>query len=498
MKTVFGSMGDGSPGGTENTRIQGNQIGTNIDGNSTLSNGWGNRYGIYIAGHVDSDGVTHPVNNVLIGGTEEGEGNLISGNRNAGILAFGPGVQGLSIQGNMIGTDIDGADALPNGTGVLIQDASGVLVGGTDPEARNVISGNGAYGVVIQGANSTGNAIEGNYIGTDSTGTLDRGNANSGVLLEDSTNNTIRRNVISGNGDNGVFIVGSTPATDVTNLIEANNIGTDATGTQDLGNTLMGVRVLRGTGPVIRGNVVSGNDNSNLLVDSLGSEILIEGNFIGTDFTGNATLQNPQGLSAVGVTLAGRDNIVRENVISANQVDGVNIDGGSVGDGRASGNLIENNLIGVGLDGVTPLGNGRDGIRLWRGASNNTIGGTFSSTGNVIAGNSGSAILVSGAASADNAIQGNYIGTDATGNQNIGNGGWNVVIQGAPNNLIGGTTPESGNVIAGGKRLRRDHSGCDRDRQRRSIQPHRHGYNGYRSLFQWDWCEHSRCEPQLC
>ena len=95
-------------GGTENTRIQGNQIGTNIDGNSTLINGWGNRYGIYIAGHVDSDGVTHPINNVVIGGTEEGEGNLISGNRNAGILAFGPGVQGLSIQGNMIGTDIDG------------------------------------------------------------------------------------------------------------------------------------------------------------------------------------------------------------------------------------------------------------------------------------------------------------------------------------------------------------------------------------------------------
>ena len=458
-------------GGTENTRIQGNRIGTNIDGGSPLRN----RYGIYIAGHVGSDGVTHPVNNVVIGGTNDGAGNLISGNINAGILAFGPGVQGLDIVGNRIGTDIDGNIAIPNGVGVHLDNTHGVFIGGTTQEARNVISGNtgsgisiaggsehvvqgnfigttadglgalgngggisianstgvviggptdearnvisastAGYGVTIQGVGATGNLVEGNYIGTDVTGTLDRGNANSGVLLQDATDNTLRGNVISGNNVNGVFVVGSTPTTDVSNLIEENFIGTDATGTQDLGNTLMGVRLLRGTGLEVRGNVISGNDNSNVLIDALGSDVLIADNFIGTDLTGNAPLQNPQGLPGFGVTLTGHDNHVIGNVISGNPRDGVVIDALHSMDGRGSGNVLQQNLIGLGADGGTPLPNIGNGVRVWRGANNNTIGtdgdGLLDEIeGNAIAHNTGAGVAVVDAGSVGNSIRGNAI-----------------------------------------------------------------------------------------
>ena len=79
-----------------------------------------------------------------------------------------------------------------------------------------------------------------------------------------------------------------------------------------------------------------------------------------------------------------------------------------------------------------------------------TLGGTTPETRNVISGNAGSAVHIAENTSTGNQLIGNYIGTDATGTQNIGNGGWNVVVQSAPNNVIGGTTPAAGNVIAGG------------------------------------------------
>ncbi len=294
-----------------------------------------------------------------------------------------------------MGTVTDGVDSLPNGTGILLQDATGALIGGQEIAAQNlvvgnasngiqvnggsantiqnnVVSGNRGYGIAIQ--NGSGNILNGNFVGTDATGALDRGNGLSGILLEDATGNTVSGNVISGNDANGVFLVGSTPTTDIANLIEANLIGTDASGMRDLGNSLMGVRVGQGVGPIIRGNVVSGNDNVNINVDTTAGQVLIEDNLIGTNITGNAALLAPVGFSTVGVILVGHDNVVRGNVISANPIDGVNIDGLNVPDGRGSGNVLQENLIGVGLDGMTPLGNGRYGVRIWRGASNNLIG----------------------------------------------------------------------------------------------------------------------------
>lgn len=130
-------------GGTHGTRVEGNRIGTTADGQGQL---W-NRVGIEVSGHIDSDQVLHEIVDVTIGGP--GAGNLISGNLNQGIRVFGAGVQNLRIQGNLIGTDFDGAEAVPNGIGVLLHDAAGVQIGGTDKFARNVIAGNSGNGIAM-------------------------------------------------------------------------------------------------------------------------------------------------------------------------------------------------------------------------------------------------------------------------------------------------------------------------------------------------------------
>src|SRR5205823_13017522 len=89
-----------------------------------------------------------------------------------------------------------------------------------------------------------GNLIEGNYIGTDATGTFSLGNVARGVFLGESEKNTIggttagARNVISGNFLNGVDITGQFSSH---NVVQGNYIGTDASGTVAVGNGRSGV-----------------------------------------------------------------------------------------------------------------------------------------------------------------------------------------------------------------------------------------------------------------
>ena len=80
------------------------------------------------------------------------------------------------IVGNLIGTDASGLIGLGNGLfGVLVSDASGVVIGGSLAGDRNVISGNTGAGVGLF-AGTTGAAVEGNLIGTDVLGSSSLGN----------------------------------------------------------------------------------------------------------------------------------------------------------------------------------------------------------------------------------------------------------------------------------------------------------------------------------
>lgn len=236
---TFGNQGftvalSGS-GATGNV-IQGNYLGITATGDASLG------------GNTSSISLSNAPNNI-IGGSEIGAGNVISGANDAGIRAAGS--NGTIIQGNLIGTNAAGTAAIGNSVGIII-DGSNNLIGGTVPEARNIISGSPGggnnHGIRITlGSASVGNLIQGNYIGTDITGTAALGNAGSGIQIfafsEPTAPNAVTvggttaaaRNVISGNGDNGIILESGKI------LVEGNYIGTDVNGTGDLGNGLSGI-----------------------------------------------------------------------------------------------------------------------------------------------------------------------------------------------------------------------------------------------------------------
>jgi hypothetical protein len=151
--------------------------------------------------------------------------NLISGNGEDGILIFKSSATGNAVQGNLIGTDVTGTKAIANGMyGIEIQSANNV-VGGKRGRMLNVISGNAKAGVVLWTAGARGNMIRGNYIGTSVSGTAKVGNGEQGVALSGVNGNAIRGNLIAGNKLEGVGIF-----TSGNNSVTWNTIGFSATG----------------------------------------------------------------------------------------------------------------------------------------------------------------------------------------------------------------------------------------------------------------------------
>jgi T5SS/PEP-CTERM-associated repeat protein len=169
-------------------------------------------------------------------------------------LGNAPGPKGKNVvEGNFVGLDATGTNSLASpGPGVFVQTPTN-RVGGSTPGARNLISGKGAAGVEIFEAFASGNVVQGNYIGTDRTGTNAIGNADRAVVINMSAfGNTIggtaagAGNLISGNLNRGITLDGSN------NVVQGNFIGTDVTGLQPLGNARTGVEI---GGP---GNTVGG------------------------------------------------------------------------------------------------------------------------------------------------------------------------------------------------------------------------------------------------
>ena len=112
-----------------------------------------------------------------------------------------------------------------------------------------------------------------------------------------------------------------------------------------------------------------------------------------------------------------------------------------------SGNVIEGNFLGTDASGTTGLGNADDAVNIESGSNNNLIGGTAPAARNVISGNGKVALFV---ATSGNIIQGNFIGTQRDGRNSLANlqGIGFVGVGNANNNLVGGTVPGAGNVIA--------------------------------------------------
>jgi len=236
---------------SSNNVIQGNFIGLNPNGTAALGN---SESGIVINGG----------SNNLVGGTTAQARNVISGNLNHGILIIGINASANQVKGNLIGLDFTGTVALGNQSdGVSILASPNNIVGGPEAGARNVISGNAGKGVSILSSESTGTHVQGNLIGTDITGTLDRGNGSDGVDVFNGVDCVIGgstpelRNVISGNGEHGIRMNLSTD-----NEVKGNFIGTGANGTTPLGNGFHGIFISNSSGNNMIGGTAAGEGNT--------------------------------------------------------------------------------------------------------------------------------------------------------------------------------------------------------------------------------------------
>jgi len=277
--------------GATGNLVQGNFIGVDASGRKSLGN---LDYGVEI----------NAASSNLIGGTDPGAGNVIGG---FGVNTPGGGVLGAGIDtrhgatnniiaGNLIGTDAAGNDTLTNyGQGVYLE-SGGNTVGGTVPGARNVISGNTYSGLLIASDN---NIVQGNFIGTDITGTKAILNE-YGLQIAQGSGNLIggvvpsAGNTISGNGAVGVLLLAAS-----NNLLEGNLIGTQLDAISPLGNLGPGVLILGGASNNSLGGTMSGAGNT---IAFNGSEGLhIEGTSTGNHISRNSIYAN----TGIGVNLAG-------------------------------------------------------------------------------------------------------------------------------------------------------------------------------------------------
>lgn len=401
-----------------------------------------------------------------IGGAVPANGNVI-GNSDAGIFLQG-GANANTVINNKIGTNKLGTGALANSIGIAIAASNGNTIGGILDEDTNLISGNTTAGIDITAGSNT-NRIEGNMIGTDTTGNAPLKNGFAGlVILSSAANNTIggsndRRNIISGNAPNNGIVIGNGAGQ---NTISGNYIGINKAGTAALPNK-WGVALLDTSNAVGSSagppNIVSGNELGVVLSGESAplSSANVINNRIGTDPSGNNAIPNRQGVVLLeNVTNAS----ISQNLISGNTEQGILTGGITVGPSNVS---ISDNKIGTKQNGTDPLPN-RDGVILFSGTNNSTV------SGNTISGNTYSGLQLGGGGVGsqlaldlahilgreeltktlpieNNMVTGNRIGTTSSGAFGLGNGKTGVFLAvDAFNNQIGGKRSAfEGNVISG-------------------------------------------------
>ncbi len=455
-----------------------------------------------------------------------GQGNVIAANGQAGI-GISSTVNtptGAIVEGNLIGIDSSGNLGLANRSyGILVYGSSSNTIGGVTvlpgTGVGNVISGNDEAGIEIYSPSSSAmaisNVVAGNLIGTSIEGeaipgAVSGGNGSDGVQIIDGEYNMIggptfsvggviytERNVISGNGNNGVFI-DQLPGSNVPsayNQVIGNDIGTDITGKNAVANLGNGVEINDGVGNIIGGigggptlpgtnvplafsgsvgalgNVISGNGVWGVEIVLSGAsagqpQAAILGNDIGLDVSEFFAIGNVQGgilvnnLSSqlIGQQIGG-SSAGAGNLISGNPTVGVEFIGPQVGVSGIN-NIVQGNLIGLNaFGGVVDLSDDTSGNAtgiLIENSPNNLIGGTTPSAQNVISGNSQSGVQIFQSLATGNQVSGNLIGTNPAGNGLPGDfteqsapQGTGVLINGASADTIGGTTPGAGNVLSG-------------------------------------------------
>lgn len=431
--------------------IVGNWIGTDASGMSDSGNG------IYGIEATNSTGLA-------IGGSTNLTRNIISGNAIAGILLSGSGSS--TIAGNWIGLNRLGTATIPNsGSGIQLVNSPGTVIGSATSELKNIISGNGASGIML--GSSANTTIAGNLIGLDPTGLTPMPNSLYGIEVENSPNsivggsNSAPHNIISANGSSGIKLSSSSDAS-----ITGNWIGLDVTGLVARGNSQYGIELTNSSNSTIGGsvantrNVISGNTSYGIIISDINSSnTAIKGNYIGTTYLGTSAVPNAGGISVlgpdtdIGGTAPGEGNLItgigtflQQILISSTQ--GVEVYGNYIGTNAAGSASLSTNDEGV------PSGTG---IAI-HDSRFNTIGAP--GAGNIISGNGTGIELKAGTAAnfetTGNIIQSNYIGTNPSGDGAVPNVNGIVITANQQNlltsNTIGGINSAGsfkGNIISG-------------------------------------------------
>ena len=330
----------------ENTIVD-NRIGTNSAGTAALPNG----SGIFTQSAEDN----------VIGGSAADEGNLISGNIGAGIsLSTG---EGNRVIGNQIGTNAAGDTAIPNGEDGINISADDSTIGGAGAGEGNVISGNDDAGIDASSSFASGVLIDGNLIGTDASGTAPLPNSTTGIdIAMDgvTVGTTDEGNVISGHdgfSDQGILIGSPFGVTGVT--VEGNLIGTAADGLSAIENR-DGIRVVGSVdGARIADNLVSGNldDGIELNEDSFNTVdgTVVQGNQVGNALDGTSLGNGASALEVAeaSVTLVGGETAAEANTFNSSGGDGVLV-GADAPDTALVGNRVNvNTALGIDLAGGT-------------------------------------------------------------------------------------------------------------------------------------------------
>ncbi len=330
--------------------------------------------------------------------------------------------------------ELDGSNAGPGANGLELSDDKNAVRG-------LVINRFAGHGISLTGQSGK-SVVQGNYIGTDVTGTLARGNGGDGIHVSGSPKNLIGGpavnlgNVVSGNLGHGMAFEFQANG----NIVMGNAVGTNAARTAAVANLGSGIVLAGTTAKNVVGsdslvpNVVSGNAGAGVAIGPGAAKHKLLGNRIGTDGAGNAKVPNRIGIVVEGAKKIDIGDGENSNVVSGNTEAGIRIAAG------ATKIDIVANYVGTNAEGTAALGNGGPGIAI-DGASDNTI------EGNLI-GDNDFGIGISGSGAFENTVKANLIGTDEDRAIQLGNKGYGVYfLNDAHDNLIGGRKKD-GNVIA--------------------------------------------------
>lgn len=341
---------------SDNNSIRLSRIGTDFDGTVADPN---SDTGILVTG--DSN---------RIGGTRASDRNIISGNTVHAILVAE--AADTRITGNLIGTDASATAAVANGIGVhVLEEATATVIGGTDPDTANVISGNRSE--VISGDGR----IVGNLIGLNGTGTAAIADDGVGIdafaPIRIGGPTAVERNVIAGHE---VDLVMTADAT-----VHGNWIGIAADGTKLPGERrTTGIRFASGAdGATIggtgdgEGNVIAGHLTAVESSEAV-RDFAIQGNLIGLGPDGTTAIPTEIGIKLRSETVG---TLIAGNTVVAQNGTGIAVAG--------SGTRVEGNSIGLDADGGPENElTGFFGVVVEEGAESTTIGGDDAGAGNTI------------------------------------------------------------------------------------------------------------------